>query len=166
MTYKIVSRPETVIENIKKFGKEVQQCDALQERLAYARAWYAYQDDCGEWRFGPSKFVGYEHLNAGQYIRSAEQRDGRRTEAQLQKWFSTVDPSSELYGILSSALIAFLAEFDKAPSQKMRINVLSVGEKTKDSRMDSNDVLVDLLVAVAKALPSSQLAKVRARLAA
>ena len=159
--FKVASTPQIVLSNIRRFGDEVRNSPELQGRLAYARAWYASQNDRGEWQFGPSKFVGYEGLDAKQYIKSAEQRDGRRTEAQLQQWFAVVDPSSELYGELSSALIAFVAEFGKVPSTKMRINVLKAPEEAV-----SNDAIVELMVAVAKSLPSSQLAKLRARIAA
>jgi hypothetical protein len=159
--FKIASTPQTVLSNIKRFGSEVRQSPELQGRLAYARAWYASQNERGEWQFGPSKFVGYEGLDAKQYIKSAEQRDGRRTEAQLQQWFALVDPSSDLYEQLSSDLIAFLAKFGKVPSTKMRLNILTVAEQP-----DTNDDIVELMVAVAKSLPSSQLAKLRARIAA
>jgi hypothetical protein len=158
---KVASASQTVLDNIKRFTTEVRHSPDLQGRLAYARAWYATKNDQGEWQFGPSKFVGYEDLNAEQYIKSAEQRDGRRTETQLQQWFSVVDPSSELYDQLSSSLFAFLANFGKVPSTKMRINIQ---KPTKQG--DSNDDIVELMVAVAKSLPHSQLAKLRSRIAA
>jgi hypothetical protein len=165
---RIASSPQTVLANIERFGKEVGQSPALQARLAYARAWYADQNSRGEWQFGPSKYVGYDGLDAKQYLKSAEERDGRRTEAQLQQWFTVVDPSSALYTELCSALFTFLAKYGKTPSTKMRLNVLTpVYEKTfGDKQTDPNDDIVELMVAVAKSLPSSHLAKLRARIAA
>jgi hypothetical protein len=59
--------------------------------------WYAVKDDKGRWRFAPSKFVGYEGIDAKTYLQAAEESDGRRTEAQLQMWFAAIDPMSELY---------------------------------------------------------------------
>jgi hypothetical protein len=164
--FRIASSLKAVLDNIERFGHEVEQSPELQARLAYARAWYAQQDCRGEWQFGPSKFVGYEGLDANRYIQSAEERDGRRTEAQLQQWFTVVNPSSELYAELSSALFAFLARFGKAPSTKMRINVIrNVYEATiGNEHGDSNDDIVELMVAVARSLPSSHLAKLRARI--
>lgn len=165
--FKIASSPQTALGNIQRFGREVEQSAALQGRLAYARAWYAHQDSQGEWQFGPSKFVGYDGLDAKQYIESAEQRDGRRTEAQLRQWFTVVDPSSQLYTDLSAALFAFLAKFGKTPSTKMRLNLLkAVHETSGAEHTDSTDNIVELIVAVAKSLPSSHLAKLRARIAA
>lgn len=159
--FKVASTPQTALSNIQRFGDEVKQSSELQGRLAYARAWYADKNKRGEWQFGPSKFVGYEGLDAKHYIRSAEERDGRRTEAQLQQWFTVVDPSSELYEELNSALINFLAKFGKVPSTKMRINILKAADDPS-----ATDDIVELLVAVAKSLPPSQLAKLRARIAA
>jgi len=164
--FNVASTPQTVISNIQRFGSEVGHSSDLQGRLAYARAWYASQDDQGNWRFGPSKFVGYEGLDGEQYIKSAEQRDGRRTEAQLQQWFAVVEPSSELYAELSSALFAFLAKFGKVPSTKMRINIPKVAELKVAEQTDSNDDILELMVAVARSLPFSHLAKLRARIAA
>ena len=164
--FKIASSAQTVLANIQRFGSEVEQSPALQARLAYARAWYAYQNSQGKWQFGPSKFIGYGGLDARQYINSAEQRDGRRTEAQLRQWFTVIDSSSELYNQLSSALFSFLAKFGKAPSTKMRLKVLKkfYEETFGAEHTDSNDDIVELMVAVAKSLPSSHLAKLRARI--
>jgi hypothetical protein len=155
-----------VLSNIARFGEEVEKSRALQKRLAYARSWYAYQDDEGQWRFGPSKFVGYDRMSAEGYIDTAEDRDGRRTEAQLQQWFTAVDPESELGTQLSSALYGFLASYGKAPSTKMRINVPNeVHEKHfGGNASDPHDILVATLIAAAKTLPPSHLEKLRANL--
>src|ERR1700693_1402487 len=102
--YVVTSDLPGVLSNIARFREEVERSRALQKRLAYARSWYAYQDQEGQWRFGPSKFVGYDRMTAEGYIETAEDLDGRRTEAQLQQWFTAVDPESELGTQLSSAL--------------------------------------------------------------
>jgi hypothetical protein len=121
-----------------------------------------------QWRFGPSKFVGYEGMTSVGYIDTAEDRDGRRTEAQLQLWFKAVDPESELGTQLSSALYGFLAiaSNGKAPSTKMRINVPNdVHEKHFGATAsDPHDILVATLIAAAKTLPPSHLEKLRASL--
>jgi hypothetical protein len=166
--FKIASSPQTVLSNIERFGTEVDKSPALQGRMAYARAWYAQQDRGGVWRFGPSKFVGYEGLNAKTYIESAENRDGRRTEAQLQQWFVVIDPASLIYGELRSALFSFLAKYGKTPSTKMRINITQeVYETTSEmENADPNDAIVELIVAVTKSLSASHRAKLRARITA
>jgi hypothetical protein len=162
--YAVVSDPENVLANIVRFENEINQSDPLQKRLAYARAWYAYEDEEGRWHFGPSKFVGYDGMTAARYIDTAEDRDGRRTEAQLQRWFTEVDPASQLGKELSAALFAFLAQYGKAPSTKMRINVPNATYEAHFGQVakDPHDVILDMIVVAAKTLPPSQLEKLRA----
>ncbi len=165
--YAVASDLQSVVLNVARFGGELQKSTALQKRLAYARCWYACQDNEGNWQFGPSKFVGYDGMTADGYIDTAEDRDGRRTEAQLQQWFTAVDPKSELGKQLSSALYGFLAAYGKTPSTKMRINVPTevfatlFGPVVKD---DPHDVLVETIVAAAKTLPPSHFEKLRSKL--
>ncbi len=161
--------PSTVSDAIHRFADEVRRSPALSSRLAYARAWYAQQGEDGRWQFGPSKFVGYEGIDARTYIRlSRRGLDGRRTEAQLQQWFRELDPSSELYRRLSSELSAFLAHFGKAPSRKMRISVLNeVYDENLGTKPDNADApFLDLIVAVARTMPTSELKTLRQRLKA
>jgi hypothetical protein len=164
--YAVASDLPSVLSNIARFGEEVDKSRTLQKRLAYARSWYAYQDDEGQWRFGPSKFVGYDRMTAEGYIDTAEDRDGRRTEVQLQQWFTTVYPESELGAQLSSALYGYLAGYGKAPSTKIRINVPNKVYATHfgATATDPHDVLVATLIAAAKTLPPSHFEKLRAQL--
>jgi|SRR5947209_7754657 len=164
--YAVASDLRGVLSNIARFGTEVERSRALQKRLAYARSWYACQYEEGQWRFGPSKFVGYDGMSAEGYIETAEDRDGRRTEAQLQQWFTAVDPASELGTQLSSALYGFLAAYGKAPSTKMRINVPNDvhAKHFGVTASDPHDILVTTLIAAAKTLPQSHLEKLRASL--
>ena len=72
----------------------------------------------------PSKFIGYQDIDAETYVQGADEADGRRTEAQLQSWFKVVDPSTSCHNDLYAALSSFLAEYGKTPSTKTRISVL------------------------------------------
>ena len=155
-----------VLGAITRFRSEVQRNPQLRSRLAYARAWYAHQDEDGQWLFGPSKFVGYEGLTAEQYIKEAGNGllDGRRTEAQLQRWFEQLDPATELHEQLSSELSVFLAEYNKAPSQLMRINIPI--EEDTDGESGARAPLLDLIVAVAESLQPPELEALRRRLTA
>lgn len=165
--YAVASDSKGVLSNIARFAQEVGKSSPLQKRLAYARSWYAYRDEAGHWRFGPSKFVGYDGMTAGGYIDTAEDRDGRRTEAQLQQWFTAVDPASELGAQLSSALYEFLARYGKVPSTKMRINIpneIHEAHFPATKADDPHDILVATLIAAANALPPSHLEKLRVSL--
>jgi hypothetical protein len=97
---------------------------------------------------------------------TAEDRDGRRTEIQLQQWFTAVDPESQLGRQLSSALYGFLAGYGKAPSTKMRINVPNevYAAHFGATATDPHDVLVATLIAAAKPLPPSHFEKLRVQL--
>jgi hypothetical protein len=163
---KIAAVPSQALTNIVKFEDELRGSPELQGRLAYARAWYAHQDKKGRWRFAPSKFVGYEGIDAKTYLQVAEESDGRRTEAQLQMWFAALDPMSELYEEVSRALFAFLAKYGKAPSTKMRINVLRKRRKLYSGALeeDAHDTLVNLMLAVARTLPKAHLHHLRKQL--
>jgi len=138
--------------------------------VRYARAWYAHRKADGAWSFGPSKFVGYEGLNAEAYLQAAEESDGRRTEAQLHPWFSRVDSGTPLHEELRSALFAFLAKYGKAPSTKMRIGVLrerrriDSGTFPDEAPNEAHRTVVDLMVAVAKALPTIHFQSLREQL--
>ena len=164
---KIVVSPAQAFANILKFEHEVRRSPDLQARLAYARAWYAHKDKNGEWRFGPSKFVGYQEIDAETYLRTAEESDGRRTEAQLRADFKVVDPTTALYQELSSALIAFLAKYGKTPSMKIRINVARdrrLGTIPVPSEDEAVDAAVNMMVAFAKTLPTEHFKKLRTQL--
>jgi hypothetical protein len=166
--YAVASDPQSVLLNIIRFGAELRTSAALQKRLAYARCWYACQDNEGQWQFGPSRFVGYDGMTADSYVDIAEGRDGRRAEAQLQQWFRLVDPASKLRRELGSALYRFLAMYGKAPSTKMRISVPNdfYERAFGTAARDAHDVLVETIVAAAKTLPPSHFEKLRAQILA
>ncbi|WP_375310953.1 hypothetical protein WHZ77_28195 [Bradyrhizobium sp. A5] len=140
---KMISSPNEAIANIFKFEAEVERSVDLQGRLAYARSWYAVKFEDG-WRFGPSKFVGYQDMDAETYLEAGEnnESDGRRTEAQLQTYFMDWGTSDEL----NAALVSFLAKFGKKPSTKARINIL------RDRRLLSRQPVIEDEVVMAMAV--------------
>ncbi|MDA9506340.1 hypothetical protein XI09_17220 [Bradyrhizobium sp. CCBAU 11386] len=146
---KMISSPNEAIANIFKFEAEVERSVDLQARLAYARSWYAVKFEDGKWRFGPSKFVGYQDMDAETYLEAAEnnESDGRRTEAQLQAYFMDWGRSDEL----NAALVSFLAKFGKKPSTKARIFILRDRRLlTKQPTIDDDVVTAMAVIARAK----------------
>lgn len=167
---RMATSPRAVLANLKKFEEEVEASPDLQEHLAYFRAWYAHRQEDGSWIFGPSKFVGYVDISSKRYLEAIreDEIDGRRTEAQLQQWFGEIGPDAPEFDELNAKLSAYLAKYGKAPSRKARINVLKdqpskISVELPGSR---DELLVELLLAVAKTLPDRQLGEVRRRLAA
>ncbi len=121
---KLASTPDSVRKAIDSYNREIVRCNDLSNRMSSARCWYAIRDDNGNWKFGHSKFVGYEGLDAITYLKHAKPNlDGRETEAHLRQWFEVVDPTHELYDCLNLKLTAFLAQFNKSPNKLSRINV-------------------------------------------
>ena len=116
--------PGSVRNAVYRYNNELKHSCDLSNRLPFVRSWYAIQDENGNWKFGPSKWVGYERLDVDTYLNQSNRGlDGRETEAHLRQWFQVVDSTSELYDYLSSNLTAFLAKYDKSPNKIMRINV-------------------------------------------
>lgn len=112
-------------EAICRFEDELERNPELADRLAYARSWYAIENDTsGSWKFGPSKFVGYEGLDAESYLRlSNVGLDGKVTEHQLRRWFVELPTEDELHATLVDGLTDLLARYSKTPSMLMRISV-------------------------------------------
>ena len=152
---------ESVINAIHRFAFEVSKSPDLAGRLSYARAWYAVQTHDGGWVFGPSKFIGYENLDAPKYLAWSDQLHGRKTEDRLEPWFAPVDASSPIYAELNRELSEFLSKFGKAPSKSTRIKVL---RQVPDMGDQASTAILDLLVAVAKTLPPAQLKSLRKQL--
>lgn len=165
---RIVSTPAEAFHNITRFEAEVEKSAELRDRLPYARAWYAYRESRlgggnTSWSFGPSKFVGYEGLDAETYLKDAQEIDGRQTEAQLRSFFTIVDPTHPQYAELRSALVAFLAKYGKVPSTKTRINIYRGIKRvfpTEQSADNAHAQLVRVIVAAAATLPSEHLKEV------
>ncbi|WP_100259705.1 hypothetical protein [Qipengyuania seohaensis] len=159
----LVANKQQVLENIARFEEELDKSQELQRRLAYARAWYATYDDDGEWMFAPSKFCGYETMTAEEYVND-DPRDGRRTEKQLQNWFTIVPEDGDLFDELNEELTAFLAKYDKPPSTAVRINVekeFLEGWYAGDELGKQREI-ADLLIAVARSLPADERQRVKA----
>ncbi|MDE0521656.1 MAG: hypothetical protein OXH79_06835 [Boseongicola sp.] len=161
--------PSMVREAILRFEDEAWHSGHFASRLGLVRAWYACRDRTGQWRFGSSKYVGYDGLTAENYLDLSDKGllDGRRTEEQLRKWCHELDPSTDLYCELSARLSQFLAAHRKAPNARARINIFK--EDHAEAFGEGPDTLgaavVDLVVAVAEFLPRSQLEFLRRRLA-
>jgi hypothetical protein len=160
----LASNRRTVTKNILRFADKVRECPGLADRLAAFRAWYAEKDEHGHWHFGPSKVIGYAGLDGDEYLSNARRMDGRKTEKHLQAFFRTVEEDTPLHEELDEALWEFLGEFDKFPSKACRINVASDAYDEHCASDVDSAPLIDLIVAVARSLPSSQIKELRKRL--
>lgn len=162
---KIITTPAQALANIATFESEVAKSAPLQDRLPYARAWYAEKGSDGQWHFGPSKFIGHQDIDAAAYLEEAEQADGRRTEAQLRSYFKVAGPEHPQHDELHAALVGFLAKYGKTPSTLARISIQRERRRlfSEEDRAGDED-LVRLLVAVSRKLPEAQLRDLREQL--
>jgi hypothetical protein len=156
----LASSPASARKAIRRFNTELRDHPALAGNLAYQRSWYAMRRK-GKWQFGPSKFIGYEALDAAAYLAQARDLDGRATEAHLAKWSDPVPEGSALYEELRAELFAMLGAHGKAPSTAMRLSVIDDAQAPPE---DAASPLVELILQVAAGLPRRQRALLRARL--
>lgn len=161
----LVTNPHEAISNILRFETQLKRSPELQARLAYARSWYAHPPGTAHWGFGPSKFIGYQGMTAKEYL-NEESRDGRRTERQLGEWFIEIPPQDPLHAELSQALHAFLRRYGKTPSSLSRINVSRelYEARTATGGAQLHRAVADLLILVARQLPTPERTRVRAAL--
>jgi hypothetical protein len=150
MVVKLVSSLEEVIYNVDRFAGLVDDSAGLQGRLSQFRGWYAHQDSDGNWHFGPSKFIGYEGFDAPTYLSMAssttpedERIDGRVTENlfKSKKWFSELDPTSDMYVQLKTKLAAFLDRYGKEPYVNTRINIAYRSIPQENSKRSTHSVV-------------------------
>lgn len=159
----IVPTLSQALQNIERFSSELDKSQELQRRLPFARAWYAHKTEGGSWIFAPSKFAGYKDMTAEEYLND-DPRDGRRTENQLQTWFTQLAETDPLYEELSEKLAAFLHTYGKAPSSAFRINVAKDYLENRTDEGAADKVLAELLIAVGRRLSPAERARVRAAL--
>jgi len=123
-------------------------------------------DDNGDSRFGFSKFVGYRGLTGEDYLNNYKRLSGINTEHALKPWFDEVKPGSSTYEELYSELSDWMGQFGKRPrggdSQHTRIMVLKPEYADESEPESDNRALIGLLIEVAKKLPVSQRAELRA----
>lgn len=115
-----------VLANVAVFDKAAKaQHQGVTRLLSHVRAWYAVPASDGTYRFGPSKFIGYEQMTADQYAKEAPRMDVRKTEARLEAWATELTEGDPEYHAVFSALEAFCFQHGAAPNRLARISVLS-----------------------------------------
>ena len=122
----LVSEPAHVIRNIRRFAAELPRSPGLQATLGYVHAWYAMQDDSGQWIFAPSKFIGYRDNTAKRYLETdRKSAHGGRTEQVLRTMFEEVNLESRQGRTLMERLAACLGEYGYSPRRRVRISIVA-----------------------------------------
>ncbi|MCU1790005.1 hypothetical protein CUU54_14280 [Pectobacterium polaris] len=138
---KFINSIDEVINNIKMFDREriIHSDHAIFEQAGKYKCWYTYFDnDAGEWRFGPSKYIGYTEMNKDLYIENHAQLDGKLTEKQLVKFSSFID-DDELYKKLELKLFEDLSLVNRTPGKSIKIKeIKSGGGATMNKNYENN----------------------------
>lgn len=115
-----------VLDNIRRYNDEIAGSKPMQDRLSLHPAWYAAKDAAGEWRFAPSKFVGYRANSARDYLETYDTGgDGGKTEKALERLLPpSLDDEGREGKELHARLSEFLARFAKLPRKGARITVV------------------------------------------
>jgi uncharacterized protein (DUF433 family) len=125
---RLVSSPDQVASNIKRFAKEIAGSAEMQSRLGMVHDWYALRLSSGEWLFGPSKFVGYRDNTIKKYLETYQtEAAGGETELAL-KPLSAEAAGAKLERELTSALEEFLDRWGRKPRRGSQIRVVSEAE--------------------------------------
>ncbi len=158
----LVTTPEEVAENIRRYNAALKKDARLIERMPYARAWYALQTDDG-YLLAPSKVIGYKDFDPDVYFAN-ENKDGRKTEARLQSMSTLADvcdpkTKSEMFNALSK----LLASFDHSPNSSARISLLAVrGDVPEHGDPTHIQAIIELVLR----LPPASIDIVKRRIAA
>ena len=171
---KLANSVECVQNNINEYWETAHQHPDLIKDAARVKKWKAYRTNKGEWRFGPSRFVGYNEMTADKYVKRKKRGadgglNGTETEAHLRKWTENVPSGSRLYHQLHDALADFLAEVPLKVGSGASFSLLTVESSGYDlDPLGSTDdeAEVDALVTLSKRLNSVQLQKLMRRLEA
>jgi uncharacterized protein (DUF433 family) len=126
---KLVSSPDQVASNIRRFADEIAGSAEMQSRLSQVHDWYALRLPGGAWAFGPSKFVGYRDNTIKKYLESYRTHaNGGETEQALAPLSIEVEPGGRLERELTSALEEFLDQWSRKPRRGRRIRLVSENE--------------------------------------
>ena len=134
----IISLKEDVAINIQKFNKELKNFAKTQDlsekilidNIPNVRAWYVYIKN-GKYYFGPSKYIGYQNIDAKSYCKQRKELDGRMTEKALSNWYEEISIKHPDFEELSSELSKFCSKYGKKPNSLFRINIPII-EQEKD----------------------------------
>jgi len=118
-SYELVESYIDVVLNVQQFNYDLNFYPELQQQLNQFRSWY-YIPELD--MFGPSKFVGYDLMNAIEYERGRD-KDGEATERVLRKFFRRIPRSHPDRKSLESKLFELCSRYDKRPNRSFRINI-------------------------------------------
>lgn len=156
----LATSADSVMKNIDRYWEGAHDMPDLIKDAARASQWKCYKDSDDKWRFGPSRFVGYEGMTPAEYVKRKETHEGdlhgskTETHLRLQKWTILVPEDSKLHFKLAKRLSKFLNKSDKKLNVAARFAILGADEEDLKIR-DKNAEIVNALVTLAAPLPDA-----------
>lgn len=165
---------DSVRRNIDTYWETACTHQDLIKDAARVKQWKAYRTEDGEWRFGPSRFVGYEGMTPKKYLKRKKMGaegglNGTETEKHLRQWTEDARRNSKLYHQLLDALADFLGEAGARVGNGASFSIMMVegsSEFLNTPDPNQNDIEVEALVTLSKRLTAAQLEKLTRRLEA
>ena len=159
---KLVTKASQISNNLSKLAAELKISPDLAARLGLAHAWYIDTRDPTQPKFGFSKFVGYENLDAETYLGNYKKLDGRNTEWVLKDFCEELGADTPEFERYHGMLADWLAKFGKKPRKKVRLMALQLESQEEAGSEDRR--LLELMAVVADLLPLDQRHELRSRL--
>lgn len=159
---KLVTTVSQVLNNISTLSLELDNTPELVDRVGLVHTWYIDARDREDPKYGFSKFVGYQGLDAETYLRNYKKLNGRNTEWALRDMCEELRPGSPEYLRYHEALVDWLAGFSKKPRNPVRLMLLKPEIRNQPQSEDRR--LLELISAAADLLPLDQRHELRSRL--
>ena len=151
---------KSVQQNIDSYWEGASGNFDLIKDAAKVRKWKCYRLSDGNWRCGPSRFVGYEGMHPEKYVMHKETPEGglngTETEYHLRQWTEDVREGSELHNKLYDVVENYLHVAGISVNRSARFSVLTHAPEDEGFEIsDPNEDAMRALVTIAKLLPST-----------
>lgn len=118
----VVTTMSEVATNFRDYNAAVAR-DELCAAIGYVRHWCAIKV-MDEWRFGPSKLIGFTGATASAVGNDGRVIDGRMADAALSEWFVEIPRGHAMEAEVKTALRRFIASKNKRLHGLAAIHVL------------------------------------------
>ena len=159
-----------VVRSVGSFNEGLDEGKGLDARIAFARAWY-YVPTLDA--VGPSKFIGYSGMTAGDYMILA--LDGKETEPRLRRWFEALEPGTPEHAYVQRKVADLALRYGRKVSKAARFGAqrgwrlsgddLRGLEPTPTSSPEESSAIIEVFVRAFGTLRPSEQSAVAARIA-
>jgi len=153
MNLELAETAESVKRNIDTYWMAGSEVPELIKDAAKAKQWKCYITAEGEWRCGPSRFVGYEGMTPLEYVRRKGSAkgglNGTETEYHLRSWTEDVAPGSKRHDELFDIVADHLGLLGASVNRAARFSVVPNGIDAEETKEDADMAAINALVTLA-----------------